>query len=79
MSQRMTLTEIERAYPNEWVVVGNYTADDSVMVHDGIVLAHSRDKSEVLRTVGSTPGDLALWFVGRPFPDDVIGFVGICK
>jgi hypothetical protein len=76
---RMTLAEIERAYPNEWVVVGDYTADDSVMVHDGIVLAHSANKSEVLRSVSSTPGDLALWFVGRPFPNDVIGFVGICR
>lgn len=75
----MTLAEIECTFPNEWVVVGDYTADDSVMVHDGIVLTHSRDKSEVLRTVGSAPGDLALWFVGRPLPDDVIGFVNICK
>ena len=75
----MTLAEIESTYPNEWVVVGDYTADDSVMVHDGVAFAHSADKSEVLRSVASTPGDLALWFVGRPFPEDVIGFVGICK
>ncbi|MBN1771352.1 MAG: hypothetical protein JXB32_08835, partial [Deltaproteobacteria bacterium] len=49
MAKRMTLAEIESTYPNEWVVVGDYTADDSVMVHDGVVVAHSPDAKEAHR------------------------------
>jgi hypothetical protein len=75
----MTLAEIERTYPNEWVVVGDYTADDSVMVHDGVVLAHTPDADAAHRAARSHAGDLAIWFVGRPFPDGFIGCAGVFR
>jgi hypothetical protein len=73
MTERMTLTEIERAFPDEWVVVGEYTADDSVIVHDGVVLAHSANADEAHGFARTCPGDVAIWFVGKPFPDGFIG------
>ena len=79
MPQRMTLAQIERAFPNEWVVVGDYTADDSVIVHEGVVVAHSPDADEADRVARDYPGDLAIWFVGKPFPDGFIGCAGIFK
>ena len=79
MAQRMTLAEIERTYPNEWVVVGAYTADDSVIVHDGVVVGHSPSADAAHELARDYPGDLAIWFVGRPFPDGFIGCAGVLK
>mgnify|MGYP001560366402 CR=1 FL=1 len=79
MAKRMTLAEIERAYPNEWVVVGDYTADDSVIVHDGVVLTHSTSADEAHGFARTYAGDLAIWFVGKPFPDGFIGCAGVLK
>jgi hypothetical protein len=79
MADRMTLQQIERAYANEWVVVGEYTADDSVMVRDGIVLAHTPDIDEAHRLAGECSGDVAIWFVGKALADGLVGFVGIYK
>jgi hypothetical protein len=79
MAERMTLEEIERAYANEWVVVADYTADDSVMVRDGVVLAHSPTKATVLEATAGHQGDLALWFVGKPAAVELVGFVGVFK
>jgi hypothetical protein len=77
MSKRMTLEEIERDYPNEWVVVGDYTADDSVIVRDGVVVAHSSSADDAHRFARDYRGDLAIWFVGKPFPEGFIGCAGV--
>ena len=48
MGQIISIADIKRLYPNEWVLLGNPTMDDSkIEVISGIPLFHSKDKKEV--------------------------------
>lgn len=48
MKNLLTISEIKKLYPNEWVLLGNPTMDDSkIDVLEGIPLFHSKDKKEV--------------------------------
>ena len=62
----MTLAEIERAYPKEWIVATDYVADDSVILKEGVVLFHSPDRAAALDALGTVARPAAFWYVGRP-------------
>ena len=48
MEKVLDLLEIKALFPNEWVLIGNPTFDDSKLeVLSGIPLFHSEDKKEV--------------------------------
>jgi hypothetical protein len=48
MEQLVNIAEIKRLYPNEWVLLGNPTLDDTkIDVLGGIPIFHSKDKKEV--------------------------------
>jgi hypothetical protein len=48
MGQIISIADIKRLYPNEWVLLGNPLMDDSkIEVISGIPLFHSKDKKEV--------------------------------
>ncbi|MEQ1733053.1 MAG: hypothetical protein ABL940_05235 [Bacteroidia bacterium] len=48
MAQALNIVEIKQLYPNEWVLLGNPTMDNSnIDVLQGIPLFHSKDKKEV--------------------------------
>lgn len=48
MEDLLTLAEIKTLFPDEWVLLGNPTMDDSkIEVLSGIPLFHSKDKKEV--------------------------------
>jgi len=48
MGQLLNIKEIKALYPNEWVLLGNPTMDESkIDVLSGIPLFHSKDKKEV--------------------------------
>lgn len=48
MEQLLTIDDIKKLYPDEWVLLGNPIMDDSkIDVISGIPLFHSRDKKEV--------------------------------
>ena len=47
MARRMTWEEIKRSYPDEWVLIMDYEADDDGEVSIGTVVRHSRDDKEI--------------------------------
>lgn len=48
MGQLLNISDIKNLYPNEWVLIGNPTMDDSkIELLSGIPLFHSKDKKEV--------------------------------
>jgi hypothetical protein len=69
-----TMAEIERAYPNEWVLIDAPTTDgNSLEVTGGHVVLHCADRVEFLRRVGEWNGSegklLAVRYAGT-FPED---------
>jgi hypothetical protein len=68
MAQRMTLDEIERAYPQEWIFATDFVADDSVILKEGVVTFHSPDRAAALDALGIVGQRAAFWYVGRPEP-----------
>jgi hypothetical protein len=48
MGQLLNITDIKKLYPNEWVLLGNPTMDNTkIDVLAGIPIFHSQDKKEV--------------------------------
>lgn len=48
MTQPISINDIKKTYPNEWVLIGNPIMDDKKLhVLSGIPLYHSEDKKEV--------------------------------
>ncbi len=48
MENTTSLSEIKSLFPNEWVLLGNPTMDESkIDVLSGIPIYHSKDKKEV--------------------------------
>lgn len=48
MAQPVTINDIKKLYPDEWVLIGNPVMDSSkIDVLSGIPIFHSKDKKEV--------------------------------
>ncbi len=48
MENQVTISDIKKTYPDEWVLLGNPVMDDThLQVLAGIPLYHSKDKKEV--------------------------------
>jgi hypothetical protein len=48
MVQLLSINDIKKIYPDEWVLIGNPTMDESnIDVVAGIPIYHSKDKKEV--------------------------------
>ncbi len=66
MPTAMTLTQIEKQFDSEWVLVGNPETDDALEVRSGEVLWHSQDRDEVYRkAVELRPRRFAMLYTGR--------------
>lgn len=68
MAPRMTLAEIERTYPGEWVVVLDFVRDGRTLIREGVVIFHTTDRQAALRTARLVGRNVACWHVGRPRP-----------
>lgn len=61
--ERLSWVEICRRYPQEWIVLIDYTVDDNEDVQTGIVFAHAREKSEIRQEMAQ-PRDAAILYTG---------------
>lgn len=74
MSERLLrLDEIEKLYPNEWVLVDKLTKGRDDFATGGVVIAHGVDKEAILIEMDRlpTPRDVAFFYTG-PIPEDVV-------
>ena len=71
MAQLLSMVEIRKRYPKQWVVVAYEQLDEDMNVVQGEVLAHSADRDVVYRRLLSLKGrPLALEYTG-PLPEDM--------
>jgi hypothetical protein len=48
MKQSISITDIQKLYPDEWILLGNPTIDEmNQRILSGVLLYHSPDKKEV--------------------------------
>lgn len=67
MCQKLTWTEINERYPNEWVELVDYEWDETEPdPKSGVVRVHSKNRKEFDKLICTNPpDDSALVFVGR--------------
>jgi hypothetical protein len=66
----MTITEIEKAFPDEWVLIAEPALDASQRVLAGRVVAHSVERDAVHREArASAERTIAILYTGDPLKD----------
>ena len=76
MPHRMTIAEMERTYPKEWVVIAHCSRDATEAILDGVVIAHAHTREELQPLVATFPREVAIWYMGNPL-EGFDGFVGL--
>jgi hypothetical protein len=76
MPHRMTIVEMERTYPKEWVVIADCSRDATEAILDGVVIAHAHTREELQPLVATFPRQVAIWYMGNPL-EGFDGFVGL--
>jgi hypothetical protein len=67
----MTLAEIKRQYPNEWVLIEFTELDDELRVVDGQVIAHSPSRDAIdKKLMGLRNGKIAVEFTGEEVTEE---------
>lgn len=62
----MTLEEIKRRYPNEWVLIEFVELDEELKVVEGRVIAHSPNKEEIYKKLLELENEkIAIEFTGE--------------
>jgi hypothetical protein len=76
MAKRALLSrqKIKANYPNQWLLIEDYELDASTSLRKGRVLAHSKDREEIHRTLKKHTGNLCIHFTGSLPPDTGVIF-----
>ena len=72
MSEVLTVSEIERRYRDEWILVADPEADEHLNVLRGQVGAHSKDRDEVDRKAVALRLPHSAFLYTGTVPDDVV-------
>ena len=73
MDEVLTVSQIERRFDSEWVLVEDPQTNQSLEVQAGKVLWHSKDRDEVYRkAVELRPTRFAMLYTGRMPKDTAI-------
>ena len=71
--ETLTLSEIERRFDAEWVLLGDPDTAENLEVRGGTVLFHSKDRDEVYRKAREIrPERSAILYLGRMAPDAAV-------
>ncbi len=72
-AEYLTMAEIEKKYPNEWVLIDRPKTNRSQRVLGGYVAMHSPDREEFDRRLDEHPEviDGAILYTGEPSPDEI--------
>ncbi|NQS97182.1 MAG: hypothetical protein HQ591_01900 [candidate division Zixibacteria bacterium] len=73
MSDKLSMSQIEKNFHDEWVLIEDPETTDTLQIKSGKVLWHSKDEDEVLRKFGElSPKHSAIIYIGRIIDDKVI-------
>jgi len=71
MKEILSLSEIQKQYDSEWVLIGDPEIDNAFNIKQGIVLWHSKDRDELYRKARQLqPKHSAILYTGK-LPDNV--------
>lgn len=74
-NEYLTMAEIEKRYPNEWVLIDRPNSTRLHEVLGGYVVAHSPDRDEfdrmTLSTIPALSKRVASLYTGKPDPNEV--------
>jgi hypothetical protein len=71
MAERLTIEEINRRYPSEWILLGNPETDETFKLLSGEVLFHSKDRNTMYGHAAAVrPSHFATHFTGK-IPADI--------
>lgn len=65
MSDKLSWDEIKRRYPDEWVVLVEYSFDDNEDLTDGVVYAHGPNRRQVYASCRGGPHRTAVRYTGE--------------
>lgn len=72
-SKILTLEEIIRYYPDQWVLIAAPELDEDLEVIRGEVIAHSPDRDELYNQLGASKGrSFAIEYTGSTADDVVV-------
>ena len=66
--------KIKAKYPNQWLLLKDFELDASTSLRKGRVLAHSKDREEIHRSLRKQSGNLCIHFTGSLPPDTGVIF-----
>ncbi len=62
--QKMTWKEMQRTYPNEWLMIVDYETDSSGRLVSGVIERHSKSKN-IVYSPPAPPKSIALRYTGE--------------
>lgn len=65
METKMTWGEMKEKFPNEWLMVVNFTVDQYGEIKEGEVVRHSENKEEVYQPVSDVYKDVIFSYTGE--------------
>ncbi len=72
-SEYLTMAEIEKRYPNEWVLIDRPKLDETADIRGGIVKWHHADRREFDRRLPDYPlADSAIFYSGFTHPEPIL-------
>lgn len=68
-TERISLAEIERLFPDEWVLILEPEIGPDTIVRSGIVAIHCPDRDELFEKAEKIQAEhCAIYFIGDPIP-----------
>lgn len=63
--KRMTLDQIKKKYPNEWVLIADPEEDELLEVKSGKVIVHSTKRETIYTALKERHGNFAIRYTGK--------------
>ncbi len=60
----LTREQMKARYPGQWLLVTDCELDSTTSLRQGRVVAHSKDRGEIHRTLKKHSGNLCIYFTG---------------
>jgi len=65
MHEIITINELEKKYPNEWILIEVIEENEYGEPIKGKLIAHDKVRDEIYEKIRSTTGDISMFFAGE--------------
>ena len=64
-NKRLTLEEMEREYPDEWLFIIDCEFSENTELLSGVVVVHSESRADIYEASGHYKGGAAIYYTGK--------------